>query len=150
MSSIPITGLFITLSSSQDRSSPSSLVSGSHSASTRRTLTTALLLTLFPVPPDFAILRPPPAAAFEFGIVAPDQTLEEAELTARVHARDLFGLKSLLEEESWREVQIVLRESGSGLKQDMYTIIQSLPAEKRREMRRFYSLLFNNVTRVRD
>lgn len=148
MASIPITGFVITSSSAQDRSSPSTLVSASHSAATRRKLTTALLITLFQVQPDFSILRPPPAAAFDLGILAPDQTLEEAELMAKVHARDLFGMKSLIEKESWREVQIVLRESGSGLKQDMYTIIQCLPGEKRAEMRRFYSLLFNNVTRM--
>ncbi|XP_020095112.1 psbQ-like protein 3, chloroplastic [Ananas comosus] len=50
------------------------------------------------------------ASAVEFRITTPDQTPEEAEAAIRAHARDLLGIKALLDTESWREAQLALRD----------------------------------------
>lgn len=88
------------------------------------------------------------AEGFELNMVAPDQTIEEAESGIRVHAEALLGIKSLIETGSWGEAQKVLRRNSSYLKQDIYTIIQGKPGSERPELRKLYSNLFSNATRV--
>ncbi|WJX31103.1 hypothetical protein P8452_19569 [Trifolium repens] len=88
------------------------------------------------------------ANAFEFGLVAPDQTVEEAQNVVRVHAQDLLQVRDLLELESWKIAQKELRRSSALLKKDIYTIIQSKPGSERPQLRKLYSTLFNNVTRL--
>lgn len=89
------------------------------------------------------------AVGFELNMVAPDRTFEEAKSGIRDHAEALLEIKSLIEAESWREAQQVLRKNSSYLKQDIYTIIQGKPGSERPELRKLYSDLFNNATRVR-
>ncbi|XP_011087360.2 psbQ-like protein 3, chloroplastic [Sesamum indicum] len=81
-------------------------------------------------------------------MTVPDQTVEEAESGIEPHAQSLVGVKDLLVAESWKEAQKVLRKSSSLLKQDMYTIIQAKPAEKRGRLRKLYSDLFNGVMKL--
>ncbi|KAL5745187.1 hypothetical protein ACOSP7_026333 [Xanthoceras sorbifolium] len=88
------------------------------------------------------------ANAFDFRMVAPDQTVEEAEGGIRDHARSLLQVKALLESEAWGEAQKALRMSSSFLKQDIYTLIQIKPASERPHLRELYSDLFNNVTKL--
>ncbi|XP_055827556.1 psbQ-like protein 3, chloroplastic [Solanum dulcamara] len=88
------------------------------------------------------------ANAFDFRITTPDQTLEEAENGIQTHAHNLLQVKELLEAESWKEAQKALRKSSALLKQDIYTIIQAKPGKQRPELRKMYSILFNNVTRM--
>ncbi|CAJ2640597.1 unnamed protein product [Trifolium pratense] len=94
------------------------------------------------------IFRTKNANAFEFGLVAPDQTIEEAQNVVRVHAQDLLQVRDLLESESWKIAQKELRRSSKLLKKDIYTIIQSKPGSERPLLRKLYSTLFNNVTRL--
>lgn len=88
------------------------------------------------------------ANGFDFKMVAPDQTLEEAESGIRDHALALLLVKPLIESNAWNDMQKALRKSSSLLKQDIYTIIQSKPGSQRPQLRKLYSNLFNNVTRV--
>lgn len=88
------------------------------------------------------------ASAFDFSLTAPDQTLEEADSGIRSHARDLLQIKRFIDGESWREAQLALRESSSYLKQDLYTIIQAKPGSQRAQLRKLYSVLFNNASMV--
>lgn len=88
------------------------------------------------------------ASALDLRFTAPDQTVEAAEAAVKGHAQDLLQIKSLLESESWREAQFALRESSAYLKQDLYTIIQAQPGSHRPLLRKLYSTLFNNVSRV--
>ncbi|KAK9106390.1 hypothetical protein Syun_022401 [Stephania yunnanensis] len=81
-------------------------------------------------------------------MTVPDQTLEEAESMVRGHAQELLSVRDLIEEESWREAQKELRKSSAYLKQDVYTIIQAKPGGERPLLRKLYSQLFNNVTRL--
>ncbi|KAM3380835.1 psbQ-like protein 3, chloroplastic [Capsicum galapagoense] len=106
--------------------------------------------TLFIVPTSFTLLlsEQKNANAFDFRITTPDQTLEEAKDGIQMHAHNLLQVKELLEAESWKEAQKSLRKSSSLLKQDMYTIIQAKPGKQRPELRKMYSLLFNNVSRM--
>lgn len=94
------------------------------------------------------IFRTQSANAFEFKFVAPDMTVEEALSGVRGHAQDLLHVRDLLELESWRAAQKTLRQSSAILKKDIYTIIQSKPGIERAQLRKLYSTLFNNVTRV--
>lgn len=89
------------------------------------------------------------ADGIELRMVAPEQTVEEAESGIRSHAQALLEVKGLIETESWGEAQKMLRLSSSYLKQDIYTIIQGKPGSQRPKLRKLYSNLFNNVTRVR-
>ncbi|KAG6410244.1 hypothetical protein SASPL_128297 [Salvia splendens] len=57
-----------------------------------------------------------------------NQSVEEAESEIRSHAQSLVRVKDLLEAESWREAQKVLRRSSALLKQDVYTMIQAKPS----------------------
>lgn len=88
------------------------------------------------------------ANGFDFQFVAPDQTIEEAESGIIGHAQALLQVKDLIESESWGEVQTAVRKSSPFLKQDIYTIIQQKPGNERPLLRKLYSNLFNNVTRV--
>ncbi|XP_054796510.1 psbQ-like protein 3, chloroplastic isoform X1 [Prosopis cineraria] len=88
------------------------------------------------------------ASGFDFGFVAPDQTIEEAESGVRSHAKALLQVKDLLETESWKEAQKALRRSSALLKKDIYTIINSKPGSERPPLRKLYSSLFNNVSRL--
>ncbi|KAK7290296.1 hypothetical protein RIF29_04607 [Crotalaria pallida] len=97
---------------------------------------------------ECGIVRTESASAFDFGFVAPDQTVEEAESGVRGHAQDLLEVKGLLEKESWGEAQKALRLSSALLKKDMNTIIQSKPGSERPQLRELYFTLFNNVTRL--
>ncbi|XP_028798086.1 psbQ-like protein 3, chloroplastic isoform X2 [Neltuma alba] len=85
------------------------------------------------------------ANGFDFGFVAPDQTIEEAESGVRNHAQALLRVKDLLETESWKEAQKALRRSSALLKKDIYTIINSKPGSERPPLRKLYSGLFNNL-----
>nr|DAD32618.1 TPA_asm: hypothetical protein HUJ06_011469 [Nelumbo nucifera] len=113
----------------------------------RRKATAAGLATVVLLARE-AIFCPNVAYSFDFRITAPDQTLEEAESTIRAHAQDLLDVKDLIAIESWGEAQKALRKSSSYLKQDIYTIIQAKPGIERPQLRKLYSLLFNNVTRL--
>ncbi|KAF5750001.1 hypothetical protein HS088_TW03G00330 [Tripterygium wilfordii] len=95
-----------------------------------------------------AILSKKIANAFDFRLVAPDQTSEEAESVVRSHAEDLLSIKDLLEAESWKELQKALRISSSNLKRDIYTIIQAKPGSQRPQLRKLYYTLFDNVTKL--
>ncbi|CAK9163518.1 unnamed protein product [Ilex paraguariensis] len=95
-----------------------------------------------------AIISSQTANAFDFRMTVPDQTLEEAESGIRDHAQSLLQVKDLLEAELWNEAQKELRKSSSYLKQDVYTIIQAKPGSDRPKLRKLYSTLFNNVTRL--
>ncbi|XP_014518124.1 psbQ-like protein 3, chloroplastic [Vigna radiata var. radiata] len=88
------------------------------------------------------------ANAFDFRFVAPDMTAEEALRGVRNHAQDLLQVKELLESESWTEAQRYLRQTSALLKKDIYIIIQNKPGIERPELRKLYSTLFNNVTRL--
>ncbi|KAK7305606.1 hypothetical protein VNO77_43512 [Canavalia gladiata] len=88
------------------------------------------------------------ANAFDFRFVAPDQTIEEALSGIKGHMKDLLQIRDLLEAESWKAAQKTLRQSSALLKKDMYTIIQSKPGIERPPLRKLYSTLFNNVTRL--
>ncbi|KAJ7964380.1 Oxygen-evolving enhancer protein 3-2, chloroplastic [Quillaja saponaria] len=95
-----------------------------------------------------AIFNNQVANGFDFRFVAPDQTIEEADDGIRGHAQALLQIKALIESESWGETQKALRQSSSFLKQDIYTIIQNKPGSERPQLRKLYSNLFNNVTRL--
>uniref|UniRef100_A0A0F7GX11 PQL-like protein n=1 Tax=Melianthus villosus TaxID=377280 RepID=A0A0F7GX11_9ROSI len=88
------------------------------------------------------------ASGFDFTLVAPDQTIEEAESSITGHAQALLQVKDLIDSDSWTEAQRELRKSSSYLKQDIYTIIQGKPGSERPVLRKLYSDLFNNVTRL--
>ena len=88
------------------------------------------------------------AEGFELKMVAPGQAFEEAMSEVRGHAQALLQIKSLIESESWGEAQKVLRKNSAYLKRDIYTIIQGIPGNERPELRKLYSNLFNNATRV--
>ncbi|XP_042508205.1 psbQ-like protein 3, chloroplastic [Macadamia integrifolia] len=95
-----------------------------------------------------AILSPKLAYAFDFRLVAPDQTPEEAESEIKGHVRDLLQVKSLIDLESWEAAQKDLRKSSAKLKQDIHTIIQAKPGSERPLLRKLYSSLFNTVTKL--
>ncbi|KAF2300542.1 hypothetical protein GH714_013982 [Hevea brasiliensis] len=88
------------------------------------------------------------AFAADWRILASEQTIEEAEREIRSHAQSLLDIKAFLESESWQEAQKALRKSSSNLKHDFYTIIQSKPGSERPYLRKLYSDLFNNVTKL--
>lgn len=90
----------------------------------------------------------PPARAFDFGLVAPDQTLEQALNGIREHAQGLLNIKEYIESESWKDAQQELRRNAGYLKQDIYTIIQNKPGKDRPALRKLYSNLFNDATRL--
>ncbi|KAF7002692.1 hypothetical protein CFC21_018137 [Triticum aestivum] len=105
---------------------------------------TALLASQL-LPPTAGI-----AGAFDLDlrITIPEQSSEEAEAVVRTHARNLVRVKQFIDARSWRELQTALRASAANLKQDLYAIIQARPPGQRPELRRLYSDLFNNVTRL--
>ncbi|KAG1362819.1 psbQ-like protein 3, chloroplastic [Cocos nucifera] len=113
---------------------------------TRRRLTAAALTTAFLVKEAFSNSNN--ASSFEFRFTVPDQTLEEADAGLKVHARDLLQIKDFIDSKSWKEAQLALRERSSYLKQDLYTIIQAKPGSQRLQLRKLYSNLFNNVSRL--
>lgn len=88
------------------------------------------------------------ASSVEFQLMTPGQSPEEAKTQIKLHARNLLKIKRFIDSESWKDVQIALKESSPLLKQDLYTIIQTTPARERGELRKLYSDLFNNVTTV--
>uniref|UniRef100_A0A2N9F6L6 PsbQ-like protein 3, chloroplastic n=1 Tax=Fagus sylvatica TaxID=28930 RepID=A0A2N9F6L6_FAGSY len=88
------------------------------------------------------------AVGFDLNLAATGQTFEEAKSEIRGHAQALLQIKSLIESESWGEAQKVLRKNSAVLKQDIYTIIQGKPGSERPELRKLYSNLFNNATRL--
>lgn len=88
------------------------------------------------------------ANALDLKLIAPEQSLDEAESGIRSHAKALLQVRGLIESEAWKEAQKRLRSSSPLLKQDVYTIIESKPPAERPALRKLYSLLFNNVTRV--
>ncbi|KAK0596887.1 hypothetical protein LWI29_019887 [Acer saccharum] len=108
----------------------------------RRTMASTVLLA------REAIFSGGIANAFDFRMVAPDQTVQQAESGIRDHVRSLLQVKALLESQSWSEAQKTLRTSSSYLKQDIYTLIQIKPASERPQLRELYSDLFNNVTKL--
>ncbi|XP_031477131.1 psbQ-like protein 3, chloroplastic isoform X1 [Nymphaea colorata] len=111
-------------------------------STSRRTLSTVLLSA-----PCF-LSSPGRGLCLEFKFVAPDLTVEEARPRARIHAQELVELKDLIQLESWKEAQKSLRSSASSLRQELYTIIQSMPGSRRPQLRKLYSDLFNSVTRL--
>lgn len=88
------------------------------------------------------------ASALDMGLVAPEQTMEEAESGIRGHALALLEVKALIDSESWSEAQKFLRKSASRLKRDFYTIIQGRLAGERPRLRKLYFDLFSNVSKV--
>ena len=88
------------------------------------------------------------ASGLDFGIMVPDQSLEEAESGIRGHLDSLLQVKALIDSESWREARSFLRKSASYAKRDFYTIIQSRPPSQRPQLRKLYFDLFNNVSKV--
>ncbi|XP_022962345.1 psbQ-like protein 3, chloroplastic isoform X1 [Cucurbita moschata] len=88
------------------------------------------------------------ANALDLKLIAPEQSFEEAESGIRGHAEAVLQVRGLIESESWKEAQKQLRTSSPLLKQDLYTIIEYKPPAERPPLRKLYSLLFNNVTRM--
>lgn len=88
------------------------------------------------------------ASALDMRMVAPEQTVEEAESGVRGHAHGLLEVKGLIDSESWSDAQKFLRKSSSYLKRDLYTIIQGRPSSERPQLRKLYFDLFSNVTKV--
>uniref|UniRef100_A0A0F7GX15 PQL-like protein n=1 Tax=Pelargonium fulgidum TaxID=73198 RepID=A0A0F7GX15_9ROSI len=88
------------------------------------------------------------ANGLDFSLVAPEQTVEEAESEIRGHAREMVEVKALLDSESWRVAQKELRRSSSRLKQDLFTIIQSKPGRERPPLRKLYEVIFSNVSNL--
>ncbi|KAA0066219.1 hypothetical protein IC582_021584 [Cucumis melo] len=88
------------------------------------------------------------ANALNLKLIAPEQSLDEAERGIRGHAEALLQVRSLMESEAWKEAQKRLRSTSALLKQDLYTIIEYKPPAERPALRKLYSLLFNNVTRM--
>lgn len=88
------------------------------------------------------------ANALDLKLIAPGQSLEEAESGIRGHAEALLEVRGLIESEAWKEAQKRLRSSSPPLKQDLHTIIEYKPPAERPPLRKLYSLLFNNITRV--
>lgn len=88
------------------------------------------------------------ANALDLKLIAPEQSLEEAESGIRSHAEALLEVRSLIESEAWKETQKRLRSSSALLKQDLYTIIENKVPGERPPLRKLYSVLFNSVTRV--
>uniref|UniRef100_A0A6N2MAI7 PsbQ-like protein 3, chloroplastic n=1 Tax=Salix viminalis TaxID=40686 RepID=A0A6N2MAI7_SALVM len=85
----------------------------------------------------------------EFRFATPDQrSVEEAESGARDYAQSLLQLKDLLESQSWKEAQKLLRRRSSNLKLDLYAVIESKPGKDRPQLRTLYSNLFNNVAKL--
>ncbi|OMP08920.1 Photosystem II PsbQ, oxygen evolving complex [Corchorus olitorius] len=97
---------------------------------------------------EAAILGGEMAYGLDLRMVAPEQTLEEAESEVENHAKALLQVKDLIDSKSWREAQKELRKSSALLKQDIYTIIQGKPGIQRPQLRKLYSYLFNNVTKL--
>ncbi|XP_015895821.3 psbQ-like protein 3, chloroplastic [Ziziphus jujuba] len=95
-----------------------------------------------------AVLKQEVAYGLDLRLIAPDQSIQEAESGIRGHARALLQVKALIDSESWVEAQKALRKSSALLKQDVYTIIQNKPATERPQLRKLYSDLFNNVSRL--
>ncbi|CAK7339028.1 unnamed protein product [Dovyalis caffra] len=96
-----------------------------------------------------AILSRDIADGLEFKFATPDErSVEEAESGVRDYAQYLLRLKDLLDSESWKEAQKVLRRRSSNLKLDLYAVIQSRPGKERPQLRTLYSNLFNNVTKL--
>lgn len=88
------------------------------------------------------------ASAFNFNIMAPDQSMEDTGRVIKDHAQSLLAIKALLEAEEWSKAQDVLRTSSSNLKRDIYTLILLKPASERPQLRALYTNLFNSVTKV--
>ncbi|KAL9235194.1 hypothetical protein vseg_009979 [Gypsophila vaccaria] len=88
------------------------------------------------------------AYGFDFRMTVPEQTAAEAEAVIGDHAQALLDVKTLLEEEDWREAQRELRRTSGYLRQDIYTIIQTKEGKIRPLLRKLYSDLFNNVTQL--
>uniref|UniRef100_A0A0F7GY45 PQL-like protein n=1 Tax=Pelargonium cotyledonis TaxID=28968 RepID=A0A0F7GY45_9ROSI len=88
------------------------------------------------------------ANGLDFSMVAPEQTVEEAESVIRGHARELVEVKALLDSQSWGVAQKELRRSSSRLKQDLFTIIQSKPGHERPPLRKLYEVIFSNVSNL--
>lgn len=109
-----------------------------HPIKRRRIITLPTLL--------FITTTPKPALAFDFGFVAPDQTLEQALKGIKEHAQGLLDIKEYIDSESWKEAQQELRQNAGYLKQDIYTIIQNKAGKERPELRKMYFDLFNDVT----
>ncbi|GMH13285.1 hypothetical protein Nepgr_015126 [Nepenthes gracilis] len=118
-----------------------------HMAISRRRIGATAILTSILLARE-AFLIDKMAKGFDFRMTAPDQTVEEAESTIGEHARGLRRVKALLESGSWKEAQQQLRRNSSLLKQDIYTIIQSKEGSIRPQLRKLYSDLFNNVTKI--
>lgn len=93
-----------------------------------------------------AIIKP--AEAFDFGLVAPDQTMDEAESVIREDASALLQVKALIDSESWSDARSLARKRAAYLKRDIYTIIQGKPRSERPILRKLYFDLFINVSRV--
>uniref|UniRef100_A0A0F7GYI7 PQL-like protein n=1 Tax=Cypripedium formosanum TaxID=53042 RepID=A0A0F7GYI7_9ASPA len=111
---------------------------------TRRIAAAAALASVFLAKEGFSNTKT--AFSFNFSLTVPDQTIEEAEAGIHYHAQELLNIKSLIDLQTWKEVQIALRVSASHLKQDLYTIIQAKPGSQRLQLRKLYSILFNSVT----
>ncbi|XP_052176152.1 psbQ-like protein 3, chloroplastic [Diospyros lotus] len=115
----------------------------SSSSISRRLATASSLLLLS----NSRVFATPVASALDLRMMAPDQSVAEAEAGIRGHAQDLLRVKAgLLEPEAWKEAQKALRKSAAYLKQDIYTIIQSKPGKERPQLRKLYSVLFNAIT----
>ncbi|XP_062101186.1 psbQ-like protein 3, chloroplastic [Humulus lupulus] len=82
------------------------------------------------------------------GMVAPGQTVEEAQNGIRDHILALLQVKDLIDSQSWREAQKALRKSSAFVKLDLYTIIQASPATQRPQLRKLYFDLSNNVSKL--
>uniref|UniRef100_A0A0F7GY34 PQL-like protein n=1 Tax=Erodium texanum TaxID=28960 RepID=A0A0F7GY34_EROTE len=95
-----------------------------------------------------AVFNKDGAKGFEFGMVALEQTVEQAESGVKGHAQAMLQVKALLESKSWKEAQKELRKSSAYLKQDLYTIINSKPGRQRPQLRKIYTDLFINVSNL--
>ncbi|XP_073124668.1 psbQ-like protein 3, chloroplastic [Henckelia pumila] len=120
------------------------IINSHPTAATRRSI---LLNTLITTQTSTLIFAKS-AAALELRFAVPDQSFEEAENNIPIHAQSLLQVKDLLMAESWVEAQKALRKISAYLKQDLYTIIRSKPAQERPLLRKLYADLFNAVTKL--
>lgn len=137
----PSPGLFICSGRTASRSKPGGIPPKHQGLCTRRSA--AALATAF-----LAFSGSNAAYPFELRLTVPDQTPEEAYEGIQAHAQELLEIKALVDSQSWREAQLALRKSSSYLKLDLYTIIQVKPGSQRPQLRKLYSNLFNNVSRL--
>lgn len=92
--------------------------------------------------------------ARDFGLPLKDrfylQPLAPAEAAVRVKesAKDIVGVKSLIDKKAWPYVQNDLRSKASYLRYDLNTVISSKPKEEKQSLKELSSKLFQDINDV--